>query len=549
MKTQSAAVYTYERIIASLEAYRLFNPMTHANLQINRGIVDGEFSTAAIKDSDIVVFQREFPSNLSSYLAVTAQAANLGKPVVMDMDDDLLALPIHHPDRVKLNYAKAQIPILLGMVQAKALTVTTPYLADRLRKYNTNIFVLPNFLDDTLWQFNAPQVEPVSDKIRIFYMGTVTHVPDLEMLKPAFRGLAMKYPGQLEFVFYGANLEFEEDIPAIVTNCQSETFVYADYVKVALSQKANIAIAPVEDIPYNHCKSSIKFFEYSAMGLPGVYSRVTPYSLVVEEGINGFTASTIDEWIDALSRLIENSQLREKVTLAAQETVRRDWLLSDHAHLWPETYAEIVELKTVNQAPLAAYLPVLKDINLHLDTFFKKQEQKNSELSWYLSEKAQALTMKSEENAELNLLLQQANQALTAKSEENAEMVLHLEQANQALTAKSEENAEMVLHLEQANQALTAKSLGESELKQKLKQADEALAAKAEENVELKAQVDNLSVQWLDHTKLIQNLESENRVIRDGWDATKLETVHYALSRSWRLTRPMRKFIKFFKGK
>ena len=528
MKIQSAAVYTYERIVASLEAYRLFNLMTRANLQINKGVVDGEFSTSAIKDSNLVVFQREFPANLANYLAVMSRADNLGKPVVMDMDDDLLALPIHHPDRVKLNYAKAQIPILLGMVQAKALTVTTPYLADRLRKYNTNIFVLPNFLDDTLWQFNAPQVEPVSDKIRIFYMGTVTHVPDLEMLKPAFRGLAMKYPGQLEFVFYGANLEFEEDIPAIVTNCQSETFVYADYVKVALSQKANIAIAPVEDIPYNHCKSSIKFFEYSAMGLPGVYSRVTPYSLVVEEGINGFTASTIDEWIDALSRLIENSQLREKVTLAAQETVRRDWLLSDHAHLWPETYAEIVELKTVNQAPLAAYLPVLKDINLHLDTFFKKQEQKNSELSWYLSEKAQALTMKSEENAELNLLLQQANQALTAKSEENAEMVLHLEQANQALTAKS---------------------LGESELKQKLKQADEALAAKAEENVELKAQVDNLSVQWLDHTKLIQNLESENRYIKEGWDATKIEVVNYSLSRSWRLTRPMRKFNKIFKGK
>ena len=528
MKIQSAAVYTYERIIASLEAYRLFNPMMRANMQINKGVVDGEFSTAAIKESDIVVFQREFPGNLSNYLAVMSQAANLGKPVVMDMDDDLLALPIHHPDRLKLNYAKAQIPILTGMLQATALTVTTPYLADLLGKYNSNIFILPNYLDDSLWQFNAPQVEPVGDKIRIFYMGTVTHVPDLEMLKPAFRALAMKYPGRLEFMFYGANLEFEESIPAVITNCQSETFVYADYVKVALSQKANIAIAPLEDIPYNHCKSSIKYFEYTAMGLPGVYSRVTPYSSVIEEGVNGFTASTISEWIDTLSQLIENPQLRESMALSAQETVRRNWLLSDHAHLWPETYAEIADLKTVNQAPLAAYLPVLEDINLHLNSFFQKQECKDSDLAWHLSEKDQALTAKSEENAELNLQLQQANQALTAKSEENAELNLQLQQANQALTAKSEENAELNLQLQQANQALTAKS---------------------EENRELKAQVDNLSVQWLDQTKLIQTLESENRYIREGWDATKLEAVHYALSRSSRLTRPMRKFIKFIRGK
>ena len=476
MKIQSAAVYTYERIVASLEAYRLFNPMMRANMQINRGVVDGEFSTAPITESEVVVFQRDFPANLSNYLAVISQAANLGKPVVMDMDDDLLALPVYHPDRVKLNYAKAQIPILVGMLQATALTVTTPYLADLLGKYNSNIFILPNYLDDSLWQFNAPQVNPVGDKIRIFYMGTITHAPDLEMLKPALQALAMKYPGRLEFVFYGPNLQFEENIPAAITNCQSETFVYADYVKVALSQKANIAIAPLEDIPYNHCKSSIKFFEYSAAGLPGVYSRVTPYTSVVEEGINGFTASTIGEWIDALSQLIENPQLRESMALSAQETVRRDWLLSDHAHLWPETYAEIAELKTPNQAAIADYLPVLEDITLHLDTFFKKQGQ----------------------------IIQQTDQALKSKSDE---LNWHLQLTNQVLADKDEE-------------------------------------IKA-----LRAQVDNLSVQWLDHTKLIQALESENRVIKEGWDATKLEAVNYALSRSWRLTRPMRKFVKIFKGK
>ncbi|HBO34406.1 MAG TPA: hypothetical protein DD636_06680 [Anaerolineaceae bacterium] len=479
MKIQTAAVYTYERIIASLEAYRLFNPMTSANLQINKGVIDGVFSTDAISKSDIVVFQREFPNNLSNYLSVMSQAANLGKPVVMDMDDDLLSLPIHHPDRVKLNYAKAQIPILTGMVQATALTVTTPYLADQLRKYNSNIFVMPNYLDDSLWHFNAPQVEPVGDKIRIFFMGTVTHVPDLEMLKPAFRALAMKYPGRLEYMFYGANLKFEESIPATVTNCQSETFVYADYVRVALAQKANIAIAPLENIPYNHCKSSIKYFEYSATGLPGVYSRVTPYSSVIEEGINGFTAATVDEWIDKLSQLIENSQLREAMALAAQETVKRDWLLSDHAHLWPDTYAQIAELKTPNQANIASYLPTLEDINIHLDTFFKKQDQKISELSWHLSLR------------------------------------------DQKLSEKSEEVSGLVYRIE---------SIGQT-------------------NAELRAQVDDLRVQWIDHTRQIQAIESENRFLNQAWHESKLEVVNYALSRSWRITRPMRKIIKAIRGK
>ena len=544
MKIQSVAVYSYERIIASLEAYRLFNPMTRANLQINRGVVDGEFSTVAIKDSDIIVFQREFPAILSNYLAVISQAANLDKSVVMDMDDDLLALPIHHPDRVKLNYAKAQIPILTGMVKAKALTVTTPYLADQLRKYNTNIFILPNFLDDSLWEFNAPQVEPIGDKIRIFYMGTVTHVPDLEMLKPAYRALAMKYPGRLEFMFYGANLEFEENLPATITNCQSETFVFADYVKIALAQKANIAIAPLEDIPYNHCKSSIKYFEYTAMGLPGVYSRVTPYTSVIVEGKNGFTASSIHEWIDALSQLIENPHLREKITLAAQETVRRDWLLSDHAHLWPETYSQIVELKTRNESKLISYLPTLEDINLHLDTFFKKQEQEKSEVVWHLQERTQALTAVSKENADLNWQVQQANQALTAVSKENADLNWQVQQANQALTEKIGHND--VLHnrldiLGQENERLN------SELVLRAKDLEKIVVEKNQDLelvTALKNQVDDLSVQWIDHTRQIQTLESESKFVKEGWDATKLEAVNYSLSRSWRLTRPMRKITK-----
>ena len=570
MTIQSAAVYTYERIIASLETYRLFNPMESAKLRINRGIVDGQFSTAAISDSDVVVFQREFPASLSDYLAVMAQAANLGKPVVMDMDDDLLALPIYHPDRVKLNYAKAQIPILTGMVQAKALTVTTPYLADRLRKYNTNIFVLPNFLDDSLWQFNAPQVDPVGGKIRIFYMGTVTHVPDLEMLKPVYRALAMKYPGRLEFVFYGANLNFEERIPATITNCQSETFVYADYVKVALAQKANIAIAPVEDIPYNHCKSSIKFFEYTAMGLPGVYSRVTPYSMVVEEGVNGFTASTTDEWINALSQFIENPYLRESITLSAQETVRRDWLLSDHARLWPETYAEIAELTTPNQAAIAEYLPVLEDINMHLDTFFKSQEQKSSELSWYLNEKTEVLKGKFEEIEELSWKLSENNRVLEEKiadndglhdrldilSNENTRIYSELDLMSKNVDRLNSENVRLQCELDLISNDVDRLNSENARLQSELDLMSndvKGLSLEKTQNdllvTDLKTQVDNLSVQWIDHSRQIQHLESENQYVKEGWNATKLEAVNYSLSTSWRLTRPMRKFIKFFKGK
>ena len=36
-------------------------------------------------------------------------------------------------------------------------------------------------------------------------------------------------------------------------------------------------LAPLEDTPFNRAKSDLKFLEYSALGLPTVASRVTPY--------------------------------------------------------------------------------------------------------------------------------------------------------------------------------------------------------------------------------------------------------------------------------
>jgi predicted nuclease with TOPRIM domain len=107
--------------------------------------------------------------------------------------------------------------------------------------------------------------------------------------------------------------------------------------------------------------------------------------------------------------------------------------------------------------------------------------------------------------------------------------------ANQSISANLEENKRLHSEL-----ALISEDLDKLKVEKTLQ--IETITA-------LKDQLDDLSVQWLDHTKLIQTLESENRYIKAGWDATKLEAVNYSLSRSWRLTRPMRKFIKFFKGK
>ena len=51
-------------------------------------------------------------------------------------------------------------------------------------------------------------------------------------------------------------------------------FEYPQYVK---NLDVDFGIAPLEDNVFNACKSNIKMLEYTACGIPGVYSNVEPY--------------------------------------------------------------------------------------------------------------------------------------------------------------------------------------------------------------------------------------------------------------------------------
>ncbi len=494
----------------------------------------------------------------------------------MDMDDDLLRLPEHHPDRLKLYYAKSQVPILTAMIQAKALTVSTPYLANLLRVYNSNIYVLPNYLDDSLWRFNSfkPQT---GQKIRILFIGGITHVPDLEMILPSIHRLAAKYPDQLELVFYGANLDvgFAENLPVSVTNINAETYVYSDFVNIALAQVADIAIAPLEDNDFNRCKSNIKYLEYSAMGLPGVYSNVVPYSSVIENGVNGFLASTTDDWLDAISKLIESPQLRQQIVNTAQEDVRKNWLISDHAYKWIETYNAITELREPNKSTLVPFVPTFFKISKHLYDFFQSQKMRESDLSLDIEHLTYEIKTTSEANAwalseikrlddeKKSILSQQASLvAINVSSIEEQSQFEHEKQIQElevqtkekieSLEAEHEKQIqELEVQTKEKIESLEAEYEKQiQELEVQTQEKIESLEAEHERQIqELEDHIDSLSVQWFEHTKQIQELETNNQYLKQVLDASKLESVNYALSTSWRITRPFRRILKHFRRK
>lgn len=339
---QTAAVYTFAPWEHALAVLRITGPLKAAGFELVRGNQGLEIHPEQVSPAGLVVMQRDFAFGGAAYEQVLAQAQAQRKPVILDLDDLLLELPENHPDRGQQYLESTFLPVLRAILEADAVTASTQPLCEYLARLNPRTWLLPNYLNDTLWRLRPPRPPDTHQgPVIIGYMGGASHLPDLESVLPALEAVLQKYGPGVRLCFWGLQpppaLAGRPNVECIPLNLVN----YADFAATFQEQACDIFIAPLVDQLFNRCKSAIKFLEYSALGVPGVYSRISPYAGIIEQGVNGFLASTTDEWKDSLAQLIENPTLRYQTGRQAQQTVRQNWLLSQHTHEWVQVYAHI----------------------------------------------------------------------------------------------------------------------------------------------------------------------------------------------------------------
>ncbi len=303
---------------------------------------DDAVSEEAIADSDVVIVQRTYPSLVDNYQDVVKFAKKHNKPVIFEIDDYLFDLPEDHPDRKSGAYVADLLPMLGALSDADCVTVPTGILKKKLAPFNPNIFEIPNYIDENLWQINERISRADShEQLVIGYMGSYTHQSDLESIIPALVKVAETYKDKVKFKIWGVpqhsealDLENFEYLPAISS-------VYTEFAEQFKHEKVDIFIAPLVKNEFNRAKSHLKYLEYSSMQVPGIFANLEPYSAVVSDGINGFLAATQDEWYEKLSRLIEDPDLRIKVGKNAYEDVMKNWSLSKNRVNLSNAYKEL----------------------------------------------------------------------------------------------------------------------------------------------------------------------------------------------------------------
>jgi glycosyltransferase involved in cell wall biosynthesis len=264
-------------------------------------------------DADLLVFQRGFPSPETA--PIIEELLALGRPVLYEADDDLLNLPEGHPLKESADLNLEAIRAFLP--RASGVTVSTPALARVFEPLASPVTVLPNLI---LGQAFPDEPRPPRGPVVVVYAGTVTHGPDLDILEACVRKTAERHGSRVVFKFYGCEPGFDPG-PARVSFQPFDTG-YLSYLRRLPRLGGHVALAPLRDLPFNRAKSDIKWLEYSAAGLAGIYADLPPYSGSIDPGRTGLLAGQDPEdWVRALDALVGDGELRLEMARQARAEV------------------------------------------------------------------------------------------------------------------------------------------------------------------------------------------------------------------------------------
>jgi glycosyltransferase involved in cell wall biosynthesis len=85
--------------------------------------------------------------------------------------------------------------------------------------------------------------------------------------------------------------------------------------------KMNIGVMPLQKDIWSKGKCGFKGLQYMALEIPTIMSPVGVNTTIVQDGINGFIASSLEEWKEKLILLLTDKELRNILGKAGRKTV------------------------------------------------------------------------------------------------------------------------------------------------------------------------------------------------------------------------------------
>jgi glycosyltransferase involved in cell wall biosynthesis len=294
---------------------------------------------------DLVVFCRNTEPIFASILEMVRQKR---LPYVYDLDDNLFEIPLD-TDLGKYHRAPQRLEQLRNYIQhASLVRVYSLPLAKRALELNSAVFQVEAAID---WQTIQPRPLLTGRPLQIVYATSRAEDQLAAIFLPAVEQILERFPGQVEMNFWGF-------LPAQFAGRPGVRHLrpvqnYNEFMQRFSGMGFDIGLAPLLDDEFHRSKTNNKYREYAACEIAGVYSNVDTYSRYITDGETGLLVDNSPAaWNEALTRLITDAELRQKIARQALNYARQHFSQDAYLHTW-QTQVDLVLSQGEGKAPAA----------------------------------------------------------------------------------------------------------------------------------------------------------------------------------------------------
>ncbi len=269
---------------------------------------------------DTVIVQRQVLDGQIGYIERSTKLNQIF--TVYELDDLLDNVQDKNVHKKDFNQRHFQ-NLYKGLRGVDRFVCSTEFLKDAYKNYCHDIVVMNNRLNPDPWKTLVPK-RNTSQKLRIGWAGGFSHTGDLEIIVDTLKTLYKEF----DFVFLGY---IHPDIEKYVAEFHAGSSFYT-YPQTLANLNLDLALAPLEDVPFNHAKSHLKVIEYGALGYPVLATKITPY---LNFPINYPKTNDAQGFIDAIREMTADRDALYKMGDNLREFVYAHWMLeNEHIDRW-----------------------------------------------------------------------------------------------------------------------------------------------------------------------------------------------------------------------
>jgi glycosyltransferase involved in cell wall biosynthesis len=249
---------------------------------------------------------------------IERRIARMGVPIVYDFDDAIF-LPAVSEANQAVSFLKNPGRVAEILKLSRQVTVGNEFLASYARRFSTRVTVIPTAVDTNRFAPRADVDSSPDRKLVVGWIGSPTTFQYLEGIKNELAAVAARHPFTLKVSGAGRPVHF----PGV--DVQVVPWSMAD--EVSLFNTCDIGVYPLTDDDWSRGKCGFKAIQCMACGVPVVAAAVGVNREIINHGVNSMLASTPRDWIDHLSVLLTNPELRRTMAIAGRQTIEARYSL------------------------------------------------------------------------------------------------------------------------------------------------------------------------------------------------------------------------------